>query len=157
LADSLEEHQERLRLEGPLLVRGYLSNLAEEIIDTDRKQRLALLEEGRLSASAHRHIALDTGESARDSINETIINLKSSSGALNQLVTLGGVSKQNLSSNAQREADEPRLNVKDPKKLRELHKLELSLMKDNIKYYGQQKILDLDFKERVLDSRKRNR
>ena len=139
-------------------MRGYLSNLAEEIIDTDRQQRLALLEEGRLSAhGSHGHIALDTGESARDSINETIINLKSSSGAVNQLVTLGGVSKQNLSSNAQREADEPKLNVKDPKKLRELHKLELSLMKDNIKYYGQQKILDLDFKERVLDSRKRNR
>ena len=64
---------------------------------------------------------------------------------MNQVLTLGGErggrgslgSKENSKkpSSTQPAFPSPKLTVKDPKKLRELHKLELSLMKDNIKYF----------------------
>ena len=132
MADSLEEHQERLRMQGPLLVREHLTNLAQEIINTDRQLRISKLQQSR--RSAHQHSNQETGESQRESIDETIVNLKSS-GTIN--LELRGAKGLNLSSSAQREPHEPALNVKDPKKLKELHKMELSLMESNMQYYGQ--------------------
>jgi len=72
-------------------------------------------------------------------MDETIINLKSSGTiniTLNNALNLRGTKGKaidevdiedqlNPSSSAQREPQEPELNVKDPKKLRELHQMEL--------------------------------
>lgn len=72
-------------------------------------------------------------------MDETIINLKSSGTiniTLNNALNLRGTKAKaidevdiedqlNPSSSAQREPQEPELNVKDPKKLRELHQMEL--------------------------------
>jgi hypothetical protein len=128
-------------------VREHLTNLAQEIIDTDRQQRLSLLEEGRIAAHGHASSHLATGESHRHdsyrTINDSIANLKQGAGgAVNQVLTLGGRgslgskgSKKPGSTATAQVFPEPKLTVKDPRKLRELHKLELSLMKDNIKYF----------------------
>jgi len=51
----------------------------------------------------------------------------------------------------------PELIVKDPKKLKHLHQLELEQMKENIKYCKIQQVLDIDFKPAVIDTRKKNK
>ena len=50
-----------------------------------------------------------------------------------------------------------KLSVSDPEKLRRVHKLEMNLMKENLKYFHEMKVTNLDNIRPELDTRKRNR